>query len=436
MATGSERAKSLLRTLGKIKSYTTILKELKSNPPNELDSKKSIPSPLSWNEAARLRRLDFLKTETGVHMPFLSGEETFKDPESLKGNIEQYIGMTQIPTGVIGPVKIQGTVAQGDIYVPLATSEGALIASYNRGARATRLCGGITSVCLTESVQRAPLFKFIDLPEVGQFMEWLLNEVPKFQAIISLHSRHAQLLDMRLNMEGNQVIVIFEYSTGNAAGQNMVTICTDAICEHIIQCTPIQPQHWFIESNYSGDKKATAVSFSSVRGKKVTAEAVIQRNIVASVLHTTPEKIATYWQSSTVCTIESGAIGAQGHSANALTALFLACGQDVACVAEAYVGITRMEVNKDGNLYVSVTLPSLMVGTIGGGTHLPTQKECLQLLGCEGEHGARKFAEICGATVLCGELSIAAAIAAGDFSKAHRIFGRKNNGNKKSNGDE
>ncbi len=425
MATGSERAKSLLNTLGKIKSYATILKELKSEPLNEANIKKSIPSPLGWNEEARQKRLHFLKEETGLSLPYLSGEKVFNDPESLKGNIEQYIGMTQIPTGVIGPMKIQGTVAQGDFYVPLATSEGALIASYNRGARATRLCGGITSVCLTESVQRAPLFKFIDLPEVGKFMEWLLNQVQYFEAIIRAHSKHAQLLDMRLNMEGNQVIVIFEYNTGNAAGQNMVTICTDAICQYIIAHTPIQPQHWFIESNYSGDKKATAVSFSSVRGKKVTAEAVIQRQVVNSVLHTTPEKIATYWQSSTVCSIESGAIGAQGHSANALTALFLACGQDVACVAEAYVGITRMEVNQNGDLYVAITLPSLMVGTVGGGTHLPTQKECLKLLECEGEHSARKFSEICGATVLCGELSIAAAMAAGDFSKAHRIFGRK-----------
>jgi hydroxymethylglutaryl-CoA reductase (NADPH) len=230
---------------------------------------------------------------------------------------------------------------------------------------------------------------------------------------------------MRLNMEGNQVIAIFEYTTGNAAGQNMVTICTDAVCQYIIEHTPIAPQVWFIESNYSGDKKATAVSFSSVRGKKVTAEAVIFKDVVKHILHTTPEQIATYWQASTLCAVASGGIGAQGHYANAVTALFLACGQDAACVAEAYVGITRMEVNKNGDLYVSVTLPSLVVGTVGGGTKLPTQQECLQLIGCTGEFSARKFAEICGATVLCGELSIAAAMAAGDFSKAHRIFGRK-----------
>jgi hydroxymethylglutaryl-CoA reductase (NADPH) len=425
MATGTERAKKLLALIGNIKNYESILEDLHADDITEVDKNAGVPGPINWSADAMQERVDFLQQKTKAKLDYLSGKKTFTAVENLRGNIEQYIGMTQIPTGVIGPALIHGTVAQGDFYIPLATSEGALVASYSRGAKATRLSGGITSVCLTESVQRAPLFKFNNLPEVGKFMQWLLDEVPNFQGIISQHSRYAQLLDMRLNMEGNQVLVIFEYNTGNAAGQNMVTICTDAICNYIIKNTPIQPQVWYIESNYSGDKKATAVSFSSVRGKKVTAEAVIKKEIVSSILHTTPAAIANYWQASTVSTVQSGGIGAQGHYANALTALFLACGQDVACVAEAYVGITRMEVNKNENLYVAVTLPSLVVGTVGGGTGLATQNECLNLLQCTGEYGARKFAEICGATVLCGELSIAAAIAAGDFSKAHRIFGRK-----------
>jgi hydroxymethylglutaryl-CoA reductase (NADPH) len=425
MATGSEKAKQLIALISNIKSYETILEELKATGQNKIDKNISIPGPINWSAQAQQDRIQFLKDKTGISLAHLQGEKQFDDVENLRGNIEHYIGMTQIPTGIIGPALIHGTHAQGDFYIPLATTEGALVASYNRGAKATRLSGGITSVCLTEAVQRAPLFKFNNLSEVGTFMQWVLGEVPHFQNIISEHSRFAKLQDMRLNMEGNQVIAIFDYTTGNAAGQNMVTICTDAICQYIIANTPIAPQLWFIESNYSGDKKATAVSFSSVRGKKVTAECVVFKDVVKNILHTTPQQIANYWQASTLCTIASGSIGAQGHYANALTALFMACGQDVACVAEAYVGITRMEVIANGDLYVSVTLPSLMVGTVGGGTQLPTQQECLQLLGCTGEYGARKFAEICGATVLCGELSIAAAMAAGDFSKAHRIFGRK-----------
>ena len=424
MATNSVRAKNLIALIGNLKSYSQILEELKASQLTEDEKRIAIPEPLNWSSEAQQKRLNFLKEKTNANFDFLSGDKKIKNVENFRGNIEQFIGMTQIPTGVIGPALIHGTVAQGDFYIPLATSEGALVASYNRGAKATRLCGGITSVCLTETVQRAPLFKFNNLSEAGQFIEWILNEVEKFQSIISQHSNYAQLLDLRLNLEGNQIIVIFDYTTGNAAGQNMVTICTDAVCQYILEHSPIKPLLWYIESNYSGDKKATAVSFSTVRGKKVSAEAVIFKDIVKSVLKTTPEKIAMYWQASTLCSVQSGSIGAQGHYANALTALFLACGQDVACVAEAYVGITRMEVNNNGDLYVSVTLPSLVVGTVGGGTNLPTQNECLKMLGCHGEYSARKFAEICGATVLCGELSIAAAMASGDFSEAHKVFGR------------
>jgi hydroxymethylglutaryl-CoA reductase (NADPH) len=157
----------------------------------------------------------------------------------------------------------------------------------------------------------------------------------------------------------------------------------------------------------------------------VTAEALIPRDVLTNVLKTTAAKMAQYWQVSSVGSIQSGSIGIQGHYANGLTALFMATGQDVACVAEAFVGITRMEVMNEADLYLSVTLPSLMVGTVGGGTWLPGQRECLDLLGCSGPNSARKLAEICGATVLAGELSIAAAMASQDFASAHQALGRK-----------
>jgi hydroxymethylglutaryl-CoA reductase (NADPH) len=205
----------------------------------------------------------------------------------------------------------------------------------------------------------------------------------------------------------------------------MVTLCTDLICKYLIEHAPIKPVYWFIEGNYSGDKKATALSFTNVRGKKVTTEITLTKEIVQKVLKTTSETITNYWRSSTMGVVQSGAVGAQGHYANGLTALFIATGQDVACIAEAATGITRMEETKDGGLYVSVTLPSLVVGTVGGGTSLPTQRECLELLDCYGAGKARKFAEICGAVVIAGEISIAAAIAAGHFSSAHEKFGRK-----------
>jgi len=371
------------------------------------------------------QRFEFLKKHTGKELPYLAGKQTFSELGELKGNIENYIGMSIVPTGIIGPMRVYGTEARGDYYVPLATSEGALVASYHRGAKACYLAGGVVSVCLEEGVQRSPLFKFESISDLGGFMMWVLPQMETFKAIVSTQSRFAKLIDLKATIEGNHLILTFEYQTGDASGQNMVTLCTDAICKYIVENAPIKPLFWFIEGNYSGDKKATALSFTHVRGKKITTEITLSAEIVHNILKTTAEAMTNYWRSSTMGVVQSGAVGAQGHYANGLTALFIATGQDVACVAEASTGITRMEMTPEGGLYASVTLPNLIVGTVGGGTSLPTQRECLELLDCYGAGKARKFAEICGAVVLAGEISIAAAIAAGHFSSAHAKFGRK-----------
>ncbi len=380
---------------------------------------------LSANETGIANRLALIQAPNNKTFPYLTGKKTISEGAGMEGNIENFIGMAQVPIGLIGPLKVLGTVADGDYYVPLATSEGALVASYHRGAKACFLAGGVTSVCLVEGVQRSPVFKFKHLGDLGVFLGWVLQQKDEFRKITSENSRFAQLNDVKVNIEGNHIMLIFDYKTGDAAGQNMVTICTEAICQYILKNTPIQPKLWFLESNYSGDKKATALSFTHVRGKKVTTEVILPRKVVIDVLKTTPELITEYWRSSTIGIIQSGAIGAQGHYANGLTALFIATGQDAACVAEAATGITRMEITENGDLYASVTLPNLIVGTVGGGTSLPTQRECLEIMDCYGAGNAQKFAEICGAVVLSGELSIAAALSAGHFSMAHQKFGRK-----------
>ncbi len=400
--------------------------------------KERIPLGDASPEATR-ERLHFLEQKgiafqhlTAQHLcgadsmyPLSGMPERKVSASDLHGNIENYIGMSMIPTGVMGPLRVVGSAANGDFFVPLATTEGALVASYDRGARASRMAGGITSICLLEGVQRSPVFKFKSMADLGVFLIWVLTQYEHFQVIVGQTSRYAELLNVKSTIEGNHIILTFEYLTGDAAGQNMVTLCTEAICQYIVAASPQQPEHWFIESNYSGDKKATALSFSNVRGKKVTAEVELSPEIVSSVLRTTPEAMAQYWISSTCGVVQSGAIGAQGHVANGLCALFIATGQDAACTAEAAVGITRMEITREGNLYAALTLPNLIVGTVGGGTSLPTQRECLEMLDCYGEGRARKFAEICAAVALAGEISIAAALSAGHFTAAHRKFGRK-----------
>lgn len=384
-----------------------------------------LPGERNWSETARHERLAFLEQKTGVNLSHLAGNEPDPVSHDLKGNIEQYLGMTRIPTGVIGPLQIQGKWAKGDFYVPLATTEGALVASYNRGAKATRLSGGITARCLAEGVQRAPVFRFDNLLEVSTFLAWALGQEETYRNIVGQNSRYARLQGVKASVEGNSVILLFEFTTGEAAGQNMVTICTNAICQYILETTPVKPVFWLVEGNFSGDKKATAHSLAGVRGKRVTAEALVSARVLDKLLRTNAADMERCWQLSAIGCIQSGSIGIQAHYANGLAALFLATGQDVACVAEAFPGITRIEARPNGDLYISVTLPNLMVGTVGGGTWLPGQRECLRLLGCTGPDSARKLAEVCGATVLAGELSIAAAMASHDFSQAHKTLGRK-----------
>jgi hydroxymethylglutaryl-CoA reductase (NADPH) len=424
MASSTDKAKKALHILNAVQNADALIENIKNK--TAVDSRsESFPGEFKATQKGIEKRLSFLLKENNVALPFLTGKKCFAELQQLEGNIENYVGMSMVPTGVIGPLRVTGSAAKGNFYIPLSTTEGALVASYHRGARACYLAGGATSICLVEGVQRSPVFKFTNLGELGTFLIWLFEQLDEFRKITEQSSRFARLADMKSNIEGNHLILTFEYHTGDAAGQNMVTLCTDAICHYIVEHSPVKPLFWFIESNYSGDKKATALSFTNVRGKKVTTEITLPATIVNEVLKTTPEAMSKYWLSSTIGTIQSGSIGAQGHYANGLAALFLATGQDVACISEAAVGITRMEVTAAGDLYSSVTLPNLIVGTVGGGTGLPTQKECLELMDCYGAGKARKFAEICGALVLAGEISIAAALSAGQFSSAHKKLGRK-----------
>jgi hydroxymethylglutaryl-CoA reductase (NADPH) len=220
------------------------------------------------------------------------------------------------------------------------------------------------------------------------------------------------------------VYLVCSYTTGDAAGQNMVTIATEAVCKAIEEHSPVKPVHWFVEANLSGDKKASAMSFVGVRGRKVTASVDLPAEEVRKQLHTSPQRMEQYWRMSALGGVMSGSIGVQGHYANGLAALYLATGQDAACVAESAVGVTRIELRESDRLFVSVTLPNIIVGTVGGGTGLPTQAACLNILGLKGAGQVRAFGEVVAAVCLAGELSIIGALCAHEFASAHKNLAR------------
>lgn len=344
--------------------------------------------------------------------------------DAYRRNVENLIGTVKVPVGLAGPLRVNGLFARGDYYVPLATTEAALVGSYSRGAQLLTEAGGCSAALLNEGVSRAPGFAFASIGECGLFVHWATSHLEKLKEVAESTTRHGRLTDLRVSIEGNHVYFGLEFTTGDASGQNMVTVATEAVCRYVAERSPVKPRYWFIEANLSGDKKASALSFLLVRGKKVTAEATVPGELVARRLRTTPERMADFWRMSVIGGVQSGTMGAQGHYANGLAALYIACGQDAACVAESAVGVTRFEVAAGGSLYASVTLPNIMVGTVGGGTGLPSQRACLEVLGMAGAGHARALAELAAALCLAGELSIVGAICADEFARAHALLAR------------
>ena len=354
----------------------------------------------------------------------LADEWTLGHVDAYQRNIENMIGTVKVPVGIAGPLQIEGGYAKGAYRVPLATTEATLVASYHRGCKLISEAGGCRTLLTNEGVRRAPGFAFKNLDEVQNFVTWIQISLSTLKQVAESSTRFGKLIDLHIDIEGNHVYLGFEYIVGDAAGQNMTTIATQCACDYILRHSPVTPRYHFLEANLSGDKKATMLSFVNVRGKKVSAEVELPAELVQTNLHTSAERMVDYWRMSVIGGVLSGSIGVQGHYANGLTALYIACGQDAACVAESAVGVTRFELNQQGGLYASVTLPNLIVGTVGGGTGLPSQRACLEIMNLAGEGKAHAFAEVAAALMLAGELSIIGALSAGDFAGAHQRFAR------------
>lgn len=383
-----------------------------------------LPRQADADSVARAWALLHAQTNvTDADQVHLADEQTLAALDRYGAVIENLIGTVKVPVGVIGPLRINGLHAAGDYYIPLATSEAALIASYGRGAQVISRCGGASVALLGDSMMRAPGFAFSSVLDAGRFAIWAIEHAADLKSAAEATTRHGRLIDAAPHIEGDHVYLLCRYTTGDAAGQNMVTIATDALCRHLLDQCPVKPDYWFVEANFSGDKKASVLGFLTGRGKKVTAAVTIDRAIVRHFLHTTPDRMVDYWRMSALGGVMSGTIGVQGHYANGLAALFLATGQDVACVAESAVGVTRMEV-RDGHLSVTVTLPNLTLGTVGGGTGLPSAAAGLRLLGLAGSGKAPAFAELAAGLCLAGEISIIGAMAAGHFTHAHQSLAR------------
>ncbi len=344
------------------------------------------------------------------------------DSEKASKNVENMIGSIQIPLGYAGPVTVSGDYASGRFLVPLATTEGALIASISRGMSVTETSGGIRTKVFRDAMTRAPVFRVKDLAHAAEVIEWVNGNMNVIEEAISKTTSHGKLLEIDSYPNGRSLYLRFAYSTGDAMGMNMTTIATEAACRVIEQGTGAELVS--VSGNMCSDKKPAAINIIKGRGKTVVAEALIPQTIVENKLHTTVESIIEVnYRKNLMGGAMSGTLGANAHAANMVAALYIATGQDPAHVVSASMSFVSCE-NVDGDLYIAVRMPAVEVGTVGGGTSLPCQTEALKMIDCLGEGKAKKFSEIVAATVLAGELSNLAAQAAGQLGSAHSSLGR------------
>ncbi len=372
----------------------------------------------SAEQVAARRR--WVEEKTGCRLDLVGAYSLPSD--EMRGNVENPVGAAQVPLGVAGPLLVHGEHASGVFYVPLATTEGAMVRAYERGMVALTYAGGVTTRVRRDENRISPSFFLADVAEAAAFETWVAENTPAIRARAESTTRHGRLLSLRCRPAGRQVVVDFCYSTGDASGMNMVSKATDHACRWIVEASPARSFHLF--SGAESEKRASPDLLSGGKGKQVTAGALIPAPVLQAVLRTSARDLAALWQSTVVGHLLAGCPGYNGQLANGLAALYIACGQDVANVANAAVGVTRFEEAEDGALYASVMLPSLTLATVGGGTGLGTARECLGMLGCAGAGKARKLAEIVAATLLAGELSMGAAVACGELAAAHDALGR------------
>jgi hydroxymethylglutaryl-CoA reductase (NADPH) len=374
-----------------------------------------------YTDEMAAKRRSFVKSQTGVELSHI-GKYSI-DPSVLPGNIENFAGVAQVPIGIAGPLRIHGEHADGDYYVPMATTEGSLVASYNRGMRLLSACGGVKVTVVEEYMQRAPAFVFADALEARKFGDWITENFDKIKAVADSTTRTGKLIYIGQYQVGPVRFLRFNFTTGDAAGQNMTGKATWAACEWIKGAYP-RKLSYVLSGNIDTDKKHSHINMLLTRGKRVVAEATISNAILRNVMGVDVMALFQLRQIHNTGSFLAGSASLAAHPANGLAALFIATGQDAANVAESHAALTYTRVLDDGSFYWSITLPSLIVATYGGGTGLPTQRQCLEMMGCYGKGGARKFAEICGAVVLAGETSLASAVLSGDWVTAHESLGR------------
>ena len=386
-----------------------------------------IPKDLSAEEAAEIRR-QALEEMTSTPLSNI-GHHSLDVQRASHRNCENFIGVAQIPMGVVGPLRVRGRSVDGEVYVPLATTEAALVASTNRGCAAIREAGGAVVRVEDVGMTRAPVFRTSGIVQTQQFLQWIRDHESEIRQLTESTSKYLKLLEVRPYAFGTTVFLRFRFDTGDAMGMNMVTIACDRAVNELIEPGTGVPCIG-LSGNYCVDKKPAAVNFQEGRGKRIYAEVLLDAPILHHILKTDARSLVeVQYRKNLLGSIAAGSLGFNAHYANVLAAFFIATGQDPAHVVEGSMGVTCIEHRGPDSVFVSVFMPDVPLGAVGGGTSLDTQREALSVIGVSPDPEKRgdavtRLAEIVGAVVLAGELSLMAAFTSNDLARAHEKLGR------------
>ena len=386
-----------------------------------------LPKDLPAEEAAEIRRLA-LERMTRTELSNIA-HHSLDVTRAAQRNCENFIGVAQIPMGVVGPLRVRGNYVDGDVYVPLATTEAALVASTNRGCAAIREAGGAVVRVEDVGMTRAPVFRTSGIVQTQWFLRWIQEHEEEIRKMTEGTSRHLKLLEVRPYAFGTTVFLRFRFDSGDAMGMNMVTIACDRVVTELIEpATGVACVG--LSGNYCVDKKPAAINFQEGRGKRIYAEIILEAPVLNRFLKTTArDLVEVQYRKNLLGSIAAGSLGFNAHYANVLAAVFIATGQDPAHVVEGSMGVTCIEPRGPDSVFASVFMPDVPLGAVGGGTALDTQREALAILGVSPAverrgDAVKRLAEILGAVVLAGELSLMAAFTSQDLARAHEKLGR------------
>jgi hydroxymethylglutaryl-CoA reductase (NADPH) len=386
-----------------------------------------LPKDLAPEEAAEIRR-SALEEMTRTPLSNIA-HHSLDVTRASRRNCENFIGVAQVPMGICGPLRVRGNYIDGDVYVPLATTEAALVASTNRGCSAIREAGGAVVRVEDVGMTRAPVFRTSGIVQTQSFLRWIQDHYDDVRRVTEASSRHLRLIEVRPFAFGTTVFLRFRFDSGDAMGMNMATIACDRVVTDLIEpATGVACIG--LSGNYCVDKKPAAINFQEGRGKRIYAEILLEAPVLHHNLKTNArDLVEVQYRKNLLGSIAAGSLGFNAHYANVLAAVFIATGQDPAHVVEGSLGVTCIEARGSDGVFASIFMPDVPLGTVGGGTALDTQREALAMLGVSPDPERRgeatlRLAEILGAIVLAGELSLMAAFTSQDLARAHEKLGR------------